>query len=45
MTAHAGGVSAHLVGGGVEVRSLAQAAQRLQRGEPAGHPELVVFRD
>lgn len=43
MTAHEGGISVSLVGGGRDIRSLAQAAQQLQAGQPAGHPELVAF--
>jgi hypothetical protein len=43
MTAHAGGIAVSLVGGGQDVRSLAQAAERLQAGQPAGHPELIAF--
>jgi hypothetical protein len=43
MTAHAGGIAVSLVGGGHDIRSLAQAAQRLQAGQPAGHPELIAF--
>jgi hypothetical protein len=43
MTAHEGGIAVSLVGGGHDIRSLAPAAQRLQAGQPAGHPELVAF--
>lgn len=43
MTAHEGGIAVSLVGGGQDIRSLAQAAQRLQAGHPAGHPELIAF--
>ncbi len=43
MTAHAGGIAVSLVGDGQDIRSLAQAAQRLQAGQPAGHPELIAF--
>jgi len=34
-----------LVGGGEDRVSLAEAARRLRAGEPAGHPELVAFKD
>jgi hypothetical protein len=43
MTAHTGGIAVSIVGGGQDIRSLAQAAQRLQAGQPAGHPELIAF--
>lgn len=43
LAAHDNGVKVHLVGGGKEIRSLAEAAQRLQDGKPAAHPELVAF--
>jgi len=41
--AHDDGVRVHLVGDGKEMLALAQAAQRLQDGKPAGHPELAAF--
>jgi len=34
-----------LVGGGEDMVGLAEAARRLRAGEPAGHPELVAFKD
>jgi hypothetical protein len=37
------GVRPHLVGGGGEVTSFAQAAQQLQRGEHTWHPDLACF--
>jgi hypothetical protein len=43
LAAHDNGVKVHLVGDGKEIRSLAEAAQRLQDGKPAAHPELVAF--
>jgi hypothetical protein len=43
LAAHDKGVKVHLVGDGKEMRSLAEAAQRLQDGKPAAHPELVAF--
>jgi AAA domain/UvrD-like helicase C-terminal domain len=43
LAAHDRGVKVHLVGDGKEMRSLAEAAQRLQDGKLAAHPELVAF--
>jgi hypothetical protein len=43
LAAHAAGVRVHLVGDGTEMCSLAQAAQRLQQGKPAGHLGLAAF--
>jgi hypothetical protein len=43
LAAHEAGTRVHLVGDGREMLSLARAAQRLQNGESAGHPELVAF--
>lgn len=43
LDAHDSGVRVHLVGGGREMLALAQAAERLQDGKPAGHPELAGF--
>gem|GEM_PF-988000 len=43
LDAHDDGVRVHLVGDGKEMLALAQAAQRLQDGKPAGHPELAAF--
>jgi len=34
-----------LVGGGEDMVGVAEAARRLRAGEPAGHPELVAFKD
>jgi hypothetical protein len=45
MAAHESGIAVSLVGGGQDVKSLALAAQRLQAGQPAGHPELIAFFD
>jgi hypothetical protein len=39
------GTKAHLVGDGTEVLALARAAERMMDGKPAGHPELVAFKD
>ncbi|MET0492899.1 MAG: AAA family ATPase [Actinoplanes sp.] len=33
----------HLVGGGNQIRRLAEAAEQLIRGEPCDHPELAAF--
>jgi len=43
LDAHDQGVKVHLVGGGTEMLALAQAAERLQAGRAAGHPELALF--
>ncbi len=43
MVAHDQGTPVALVGGGDDMVALAQAATRLQAGQPAGHPELVGF--
>ena len=43
LDAHDTGVRVHLVGDGREMLALAQAAERLQDGKPAGHPELAAF--
>jgi hypothetical protein len=43
MDAHDADRRVHLVGDGKEMLSLAHAAERLQDGKPAGHPELVAF--
>lgn len=43
MDAHDLGLKPALVGGGVEILRLAEAARRLQAGQPSGHPELVAF--
>lgn len=43
MDAHETGRRVHLVGDGKEMLFLARAAERLQAGKPAGHPELVAF--
>jgi len=43
LDAHDDGVRVHLVGDGKEMLALAQAAERLQDGKPAGHPELAGF--
>lgn len=43
LAAHTSGVSVHLVGGGREMRALAEAAGRMHAGQPAAHPELVAF--
>lgn len=43
LDAHERAVPVHLVGGGKQMLGLAQAAQRLQDGKPAGHAELAAF--
>jgi hypothetical protein len=43
LDAHDDNVRVHLVGDGKEMLALAQAAERLQDGKPAGHPELAAF--
>ncbi len=43
LRAHDASTKVHLVGGGRAMLALAQAADRLQHGRPAGHPELVAF--
>ena len=43
LAAHAAGTRVHLVGDGKDMRALAEAAERLQDGRPAGHPELTAF--
>lgn len=43
LDAHDDGVRVHLVGDGKEMLALAQAAERLQHGKSAGHPELAAF--
>ncbi|MGH8996730.1 MAG: UvrD-helicase domain-containing protein [Acidimicrobiales bacterium] len=43
LDAHNDRVRVHLVGDGKEMLALAQAAQQLQDGKPAGHPELAAF--
>lgn len=43
MTAQKREVKVALVGGGTDIKRLAEAAMRLQNGEPAGHPDLVAF--
>jgi hypothetical protein len=43
MEAHHAGRRAHLVGDGKDMLSLAHAAERLQRHQPAGHPDLIAF--
>lgn len=43
MEAHDAGRKPALVGGGGEILRLAEAAKRLQAGQPSGHPELVAF--
>jgi DNA helicase IV len=43
MSAHAGGITVALVGGGKDILSLAQAAEKLQAGQSSGHPELMAF--
>ncbi len=43
MEAHDAGRKPALVGGGVEILRLAEAARRLQDGQPSGHSELVAF--
>jgi len=44
LAAHDQAVRVHLVGDGRETRSLAEAAGRLQAGQPTAHTELVAFR-
>lgn len=39
----AAGRKTALVGGGDDIRRLAEAAQRLQAGQPCDHPELIAF--
>lgn len=43
MAAASDGKRAALVGGGDQIKRLAEAALELQRGEPTSHPELVAF--
>jgi AAA domain/UvrD-like helicase C-terminal domain len=43
LDAHHKGVRVHLVGEGKEMLALAQAAERMQDGRPAAHPELIAF--
>jgi hypothetical protein len=43
MEAHDAGRKPALVGGGVEILRLAEAARRLQAGQSSGPPELVAF--
>lgn len=45
MTSIAAGRRTALVGGGDEVRRLAEAAQDLMAGKATSHPELVAFKD
>ncbi len=45
MTAQDDGRPVALVGGGEDMVALAEASKRLRAGQPAGHPELVAFRD
>jgi hypothetical protein len=45
MHAAAAGRRAALVGGGDEIRRLAEAAQDLMAGRSTSHPELVAFKD
>lgn len=44
MAAIAAGQKAALVGGGDEMRRLAEAARELMSGRPTSHPELVAFK-
>lgn len=37
------GRKAALVGGGAAIKKMAEAAERLQEGKPAYHPELIAF--
>jgi AAA domain/UvrD-like helicase C-terminal domain len=43
LDAHHKDVRVHLVGDGKEMLALGQAAERMQDGRPAAHPELVAF--
>jgi hypothetical protein len=45
LKAHETGTKVYLEGGGGEIKRLAEAAQRLQNGQRAFHPELVAFKD
>jgi hypothetical protein len=45
LAAHATGTKVHLEGDGTEMLALARAAQRMQDGQPAEHPELAAFPD
>ena len=45
LAAHATGTKVHLEGDGTEMAALARAAQRMQDGQPAEHPELAAFPD
>jgi UvrD/REP helicase N-terminal domain len=45
LAAHDDQTKAHLIGDGKEMLALARAAERMQQGQPAAHPELVAFRD
>lgn len=44
MTSLAAGCRVALVGGGDEIRRMAEAAEALQAGRPVDHPELFTFR-
>lgn len=43
LNAHEKGIKVYLEGGGAEIKRLAEAAERLQSGQPGFHPELVAF--
>lgn len=45
MAAQDDGRPVALVGGGEDMIGLAEASKRLRAGQPAGHPELVAFKD
>jgi hypothetical protein len=45
LAAHTTGTKVHLEGDGTEMLGLARAAQRMQDGQPAEHPELAAFPD
>jgi UvrD/REP helicase N-terminal domain/UvrD-like helicase C-terminal domain len=45
LKAHEAGTKVYLEGGGGEIKQLAEAAERLQNGQRAFHPELVAFKD
>jgi hypothetical protein len=44
LEAHAAGIKVELVGGGKEMLALARAADRMEKGQPAAHPDLVAFK-
>ena len=45
LAAHVSGTKVHLEGDGTEMLALARAAQLMQDGQPAEHPQLAAFAD